>query len=392
MYCPKCSKENPDDARVCKLCSASMNETLESKQPVTVTISKLAGFSLICALCGCALIVPSLIAVKFPRILSLRTGWVAWTFLLGLFLLAVSLVLGIISIVRFEISGGKITGRAFAVASVLIAVFAGLLPVLFVISNIPRSTAFRMVCGTNLSGLGRAMLIYSNDYDDEFPRAGGRDSIWSSSIPDWMAPNRFQAYGLNRPDGSRGQAAISSSFYLLVKYAEVQPKHFLCNNDTGTTEFNPKKYGVRKKDLIDLWDFGPEPTKHYSFSYHMPYGPYALIPSSEPGLAVAADPSPWMMSPGANPTNIAYFDPDGDREAINAGNCVTHQGDGQNVLFMDAHVSFNKTSFCGVNDDNIYTYCDGQDIRRGAIPNLKSQPTDRLDSMLVNDLPVTNRK
>jgi hypothetical protein len=391
MYCPKCSKENPDDARICLFCNASMTEALESTQPVTVTISKLASFSLTCALCGCALIIPSLIALKFPRTLSPRTGWVAWTFLLGLFLLVVSLILGIISIIRIEIRGGKITGRAFAVSSVLIPVFAGLLPVWFVISNIPRSIAFRMVCGTNLSGIGRAMLIYSNDYDDEFPRAGGKNSIWSSSIPDWMADNRYAAYGLS-PDGSGGQATISTSFYLLVKYAEVQPKRFLCTGDTGATEFNPKKYGVRKKDFIDLWDFGPEPTKHYSYSYHMPYGPYPLTTSSEPGMAVAADPSPWMMSPSANPNNIAYFDPDGDREAINAGNAINHQGDGQNVLFMDCHVSFEKKSFCGVNDDNIYTYWDRQDIRRGAIPNIKSQPIDRLDSMLVNDLPVTKRK
>ena len=391
MYCPKCSKENPDDARVCKFCNASMTETLESKQPVTVTVSKLARFSITCALCGCALIIPSLIAVKFPRILSLRTDWVALIHLLGLFLLVVSLILGIISIIRIEISGGKITGRAFAVASVLVAIFAGLLPVLFVISNLPkRSHAFRMVCGTNLSGIGKAMLIYSNDYDDEFPRAGGRNSIWSNSIPNWMADNRYAAYGLS-PDGSGGRATISSSLYFLVKYEDVEPKHFVCEQDYGTTEFKLAGYDVPSKELFDLWDFGPESRKHCSYSYHMPYGPYALTTSYLPGMAVAADPSPWMMSPAANSKNIAYFDPDGDREAINAGNCYTHQGDGQNVLFMDAHVSFNKNSFCGVNDDNIYTYWDGQDIRRGAIPNLKSQPAGRLDSMLVNDLPVTKR-
>jgi len=390
MYCPKCSKENPDDARICLFCNTSMTEALESKQPVTVSISKLAIVSLTSALCGCALIVPSLIAVKFPRILSPRTGWVAWTHLLGLFLLVFSLVLGIISIIRIEISGGKITGRAFAVASVLVAIFAGLLPVWFVISNIPRSTAFRPVCGTNLSGIGKAMLIYSNDYDDEFPRAGGRESIWSSSIPDWKADNRFAAYGVNA-DGTGGRATISSSLYLLVKYAEVEPKRFLCTGDIGITEFNPKKYGFKDKDLFDLWDFGPEPTRHYSFSYHMPYGPYALTTSYLPGMAVAADPNPWMKAPATNYKRFAYFDPDGDREAVRSGNCSTHQGDGQNVLFMDAHVSFNKTSFCGVNDDNIYTYWAGQDIRRGVIPNLQSQPIDRLDSMLVNDLPVTKR-
>jgi hypothetical protein len=242
-----------------------------------------------------------------------------------------------------------------------------------------------MICGTNLSGIGKAMLIYSNDYNDEFSRAGGKESIWSSSIPDWLADNRYTAYGLSA-DGSGGRATISASFYLLVKYTEIIPKSFICREDYGTKTFNPFKYGANEKKLVELWDFGPEPRKHCSYSYHMPYGPYPLTTSSEPGMAVATDPSPWLMSPVSSP-NIAYFDPDGEKKVTRIGNAITHKGDGQNVLFMDIHVSFEKNSFCGINDDNIYTYWDGQDIRRGAIPNLKSQPMDRLDSMLVNDLP-----
>jgi hypothetical protein len=82
------------------------------------------------------------------------------------------------------------------------------------------------------------MLIYSNDYDDEFPRAGGRDSQWSFGIPNWLADSRFAAYGLGG-DGSGGSASITSSFYLLVKYAEVTPKSFVCKGDSGTNEFKP---------------------------------------------------------------------------------------------------------------------------------------------------------
>jgi hypothetical protein len=38
------------------------------------------------------------------------------------------------------------------------------------------------------------------------------------------------------------------------------------------------------------------------------------------------------------------------------GNAGTHQREGQNVLFMDSHVYFENQSFCGVDEDNIYTY------------------------------------
>jgi len=387
MYCPKCNKENPDDAQACQFCNSSITNTLDLKQPVTVTISKLASFSLTCALCGLALTLPALIAITSPRVLSPRSEWVVLTFLLSLLILVVSLILGIISIIRIEKSGGKITGRAFAIGAVLLPVFGGLFPVWFIIANQPRSVAFRMVCGTNLSGIGKAMLMYSNDYDNEFPRAGGKNSVWSNHTPNWRADSRFVAYDLNT-DGTAGRATIASSLYLLVKYEQVEPKRFVCKQDSGTTEFKPARYGVPNKKLIDLWDFGPEPSKHCSYSYHMPYGPYALTTSYRPGMAVTADPSPWMKVPVANPKNFAYFDPDGDREAMKAGNCYTHKGDGQNVLFMDAHVSFEKNSFCGINEDNIYTYWAGHDIRRGVIPNLKSQPAGRLDSMLVNDLTI----
>ena len=384
MHCPKCGKENPDDAKFCQFCSASTTDTLESKQPVTVKVSKLAIISLICALCGLALTLPALIAITSPRVLSPRAEWVGLTFLISLLILTVSLVLGIISVVRIEAGGGKITGRSFAIASVLVAVFAGLLHVWFVITPRARSTAFRMVCGTNLARIGKAMLIYANDYDDDFPRAGGKNGVWSNHTPNWLADNRFVAYGLNA-DGTGGRVTITSSFYLLVKYSELKPKYCICNKEKGTTEFNPADCGPSDRKLIDLWDFGPEPTKHCSYSYHMPYGLYALTTSCQPGMAVAADRNPWQDSPFKKARDFHAFNPDCDRAAINAGNCIPHKGDGQNVLFMDAHVNFEKYSFCGINDDNIYTYWNGPDIRRGAFPVLGSQPATRLDSLLVND-------
>jgi hypothetical protein len=242
-----------------------------------------------------------------------------------------------------------------------------------------------MVCGVNLSGLGKAMLIYSNDYDDEFPRAGGPNARWVARLPWWAAYNLKDAYGLSDPNATEGRASVSASLYLLVKYTEVTPKSLVCKEDYGTTEFKPDRYGVDDKKLIDLWDFGPNPPNHCSYSYHMPYGPYALTTSSEPGMAVAADRNPWQDSPFTKARDFHAFNPDDARNSMKAGNSISHQGDGQNVLFMDSHVGFEKRSFWAVNEDNIYTYWDGPDIRRGAFPVLGSQPTDRLDSLLVND-------
>jgi hypothetical protein len=67
-----------------------------------------------------------------------------------------------------------------------------------------------MVCGINLSGFGKAMLIYAQDYEDEFPRAG--------------APGMTMNYG---------PPPISETLYKLIKYADVTPKSFVCRGTRG---------------------------------------------------------------------------------------------------------------------------------------------------------------
>ena len=216
MYCPKCGTQNVDEARFCGDCGAILTP---SPPPVAEPIiPKTSGMAIAALVLG---------------ILSIFT-----CLLTGI----PSIICGIISLIKIEKSGGRITGKGFAISGIILPVVV--LPFVALLMGIlmpalarSRQLAFRMVCGTNLSGIGKAMMLYANDYEDEFPRAGGRTTTWSNQIADWQAPNRFAAYGI-APDGSGGTATITSNFYLLVKYAEVTPKSFVCKGDSGVSKLS----------------------------------------------------------------------------------------------------------------------------------------------------------
>ena len=276
---------------------------------------------------------------------------------------------------------------------VVIAIIALLMGILMPALARVRQIAFRLVCGTNLSGIGKAMLIYANDYEDELPRAGGPQSTWvQPGGVVWNAGNRIQAYNLG---AGPGVATISSCFYLLVKYAEVTPKSFLCKGDTGAREFKASDE-IPGVEAIQLWDFGATPVERCSYSYHMPFlaagQSYALTTSSEPGMAIAADRNPWQKdasgterpdsAPGNEPSWQLFAKT--TRETIKAGNCLQHQDEGQNVLFLDGSERFEKSSACGIDDDVIYTFQDAS--WKGAQPGTgNNRPTTRRDSFLVHD-------
>jgi prepilin-type processing-associated H-X9-DG protein len=267
-----------------------------------------------------------------------------------------------------------------------------------------------MTCGTNLSGIGKGMLIYSNDYDDKLPRAGADYNAWVDSLGGhgnahgWQADDRRIAYAID-PKSGRGAVTTSASLYLLVKYAEVDPKYFICKGEKEMQEFRVKDWLLRgqRKELTELWDFGyfvnekKNQTRHVSYSYHHPFGNSALTVDHEPGMAIAADRSPWCNSILDRDQRWSGFKPDldpntGTAEQERTGNSLAHHGEGQNVLFLDSHVAFKKRPFVGIANDNIYTVQDSDDpnsFLRGRMPvpydAEASQPRSRRDSVLLQE-------
>jgi hypothetical protein len=73
-------------------------------------------------------------------------------------------------------------------------------------------------------------------------------------------------------------------------------------------------------------------------------------------------------------------------------NCIAHQGDGQNVAYVDTHVKFEPTPSVGLSGDNIYTIATEADISLGLVPTYPptgaqgpSGLQPRRDSLLVSE-------
>ncbi len=182
MNCPKCGKENPDGSKVCQVCNWNLEQITLNVNVINIRISWLAFASLVFG-------IMSIVFLPF-------TSWLWFLGVLSFPLGMLAMILGITSTIRIDRSGGRLTGTGFAITGMVTSIFAFLGVIPIAMQRMSR-VSYQMVCCSSLSGIGKAMLIYSNDYDEKLPRAGGPDSRWTGRIPNWAADNRSDAYGLH---------------------------------------------------------------------------------------------------------------------------------------------------------------------------------------------------
>jgi hypothetical protein len=165
MYCPKCGKENPDNAQLCCSCSWVLTSIITIGPAPDARTSKLAVTSLVLA------------------ILSFFT----------LFITALpALIFGIISIFKIEKSGGQLKGKGLAIAGIAVpatlAPFALMLGILMPALARVRMTAQKTVCGSNLRTLSAAMIMYADDNDGMYPTT----SKWCDLLIEYIDEEYFK--------------------------------------------------------------------------------------------------------------------------------------------------------------------------------------------------------
>lgn len=308
---------------------------------------------------------------------------------------------------------------------VVIAIIAMLLAILMPALNKVKKIAARVVCGTNLKGLGTAQTVYANDYRGEYVVQG------SKTNPTWSTDGSINYWAIATvPWGDSTQTpelTIGTSLYLLVREADVSPKSFVC--PAGSEKVFDGK-NTNMLDITQLWDFGGDgstqnPTNSVSYSYHQPYrggdttpagnngkkSKYAASDTRSASFAMMADKSPFFdaklsfntsatqsdftnfrapLNLGAVPTDWTSI----DKWRVGVANAQPHDRDGQNVMYADGHNAYETRSDVGTKNDNIYTTWETatpgtveKSWRIGAMGSTPQGcfPKSQDDSFLVND-------
>jgi prepilin-type processing-associated H-X9-DG protein len=205
----------------------------------------------------------------------------------------------------------------------------------------------------------------------------------------------------------------SRALFLLVTGGNNTTKQFICPS-SAAEEDDLRNRGpdaaasggqvMASQPGINRFDF--RGYSYLSYGYQLPYGPRARPNEMlDPRVVVLADKGPYYRSGGEGlagsgtmrDERSAAGPPTGteveellkrSNEQWRPHNSRNHYGEGQNVLFVDGHTSFERRPVVGVNHDNIYTIQGGFDaaaVMTGLVPDAEQAlgPLTNTDSFVV---------
>ena len=230
----------------------------------------------------------------------------------------------------------------------------------------------RANCLANLKGMGTALALYAQSYDNAYPMLPGCG--WDN-VPDGTnyLSNSGSPFTTAKPEGDwRKPRPVTSLMFMLIRNGE-SPKLFLCPSDRNakmdTQTVNPAdRATVNSSDGEGSnwnWDFSSGQgdggtigsVRNVSYSYQCPITRGAgatdlngISASSDSNTAVAADRTP---SPRGGTFNGAAGSPGAWSAGITQDNwhyynSQNHSSGGMmNVLYADGHAAAVKNPNCG---------------------------------------------
>jgi len=273
---------------------------------------------------------------------------------------------------------------------VVIGIIALLVSILMPALGKAKELAKQIMCGSQLSGLGKSVMMYENDYKEQSPKAWSSDllntagrgvgfGMYNDLAVNPILKPRWASGVLDSATEREKYPTIGLCLYLLVKKTDVDPKAFVCPsapNDTPMKLTDAQAVNAAVTEWTQLGDF--QGGGNLSYSYNEPWDRHC--DSSAPGsLALMADKN-WCFDTAMFGVNVpAHVAPqtgdnaDVGRDAFSGtwddtplagqatpnarhGNSNNHQTRCQNVLFYGTHVTKSTTPLVGVGNDNIYTF------------------------------------
>lgn len=197
MYCSKCGVQNSDGSTHCINCGSILMDVTAAPAAGQVQPPAEQAPPKTCGLAVAAFVM----------------GLLSMTCVLWPLLALPALICGIVALVKISKSNGQLKGTGMAVTGLVIpAVLTFILPLFFAIMmpalSKAKQTAITVVCSTNMRGLSTAIMVYMNDYDDEFPTP----EQWCDLLIEKadMSPKSFQCP--EDPEGSFSYA-VNSNIY-----------------------------------------------------------------------------------------------------------------------------------------------------------------------------------
>lgn len=283
----------------------------------------------------------------------------------------------------------NVTGFTLVELLVVIGIIALLISILLPSLNRARETANRIKCASNLSSIGKAMRLYSNENRGLYPRA--IYDATSATSPTWGTgytnTDPFASNWLTFGAVPGRNNDVSAALFLLLRTQDIAAEVFVCPSSNGEKwDFGG---GSNTAQNWANWSTGSQPLgnvqKHLSYSYQNPYpdatGAQTFRFNDTLGaeFAMAADINPGQTSPNDNVLFVGSTSSARDMKQANSNN---HDKDGQNVLYGDTHVEFQQNPFVGVQRDHIYARRSGTAINANANPT-NGGPYDGNDTVLL---------